>query len=224
MGASVSDEQSSRGIAASTREIAVIVLGVLIALAADSVWSNWQERARERGYLEALVADLDAVEERVEASLREDALNHERASATHQLLSGGELVLPDSTQALPGFGYSEFSPHVTTLDVLIETGDLALLRSSALRADLIDLRNQLQVTARWLDRTETQIWSAHRDRNLSLEVLGPATTHLSALRQSATLRAAYREAAIASENRLVALRTLRPSLQSTRRLLGELGF
>jgi hypothetical protein len=211
----------------AVREVLIIVLGVLIALGAESVWSSRQDRERERDHLAALAADLDETESRLNVAIRDDSVSSERARHMWRILSGLRDASPDSLWALGAINYSEYSPQLTALDVLIETGEIALVRSSEVRSGIVRLRAQVESTAKWLDRTETLVFTVVKDQALAVEELevGPdAWRDIAALRQSPQLRAAYNLQAVATRNRVAALRAVLPPLQTLRQRLRDLGY
>ena len=110
----MSAETTTRRLAA-VREISIIVLGVLIALGAESAWSSREDRARARDHLAALAADLDETASRLDLAIEEDGASRERARRMYGILSGFEDVPVDSLYSLSGVGYSEFS-----LEVMLE--------------------------------------------------------------------------------------------------------
>ena len=55
---------------ALTLELFVVVLGVLVALAADSFWEERTQRSREQAYLDAVVRDMAAARDTITAAMQ----------------------------------------------------------------------------------------------------------------------------------------------------------
>jgi hypothetical protein len=123
-------------------EFAVIVLGVLVALAADGWMSDRADRAAEREYLERLLADVEAdrAENRVVVEVHTRALE-----ASHRLLEVIEtgrlrsvapevlvpMVITASEQRSPDYGRA-------TYQEMLSSGRLGLIRSREVRLALAE--------------------------------------------------------------------------------------
>lgn len=115
-------------------EGAVIVVSILLAFAVDAWWDYRQERAREVAYLRELVVDL-------ENTLADNAAFSRRAEPGDQAIA--RLVQsyyeatppqPDSVAYwLSALKFWVTQPRLGTLQTLVSTGDLALIRSDSLR-------------------------------------------------------------------------------------------
>ena len=143
-------------------ELLVVVLGVLIALGADSWWNERTERQSARVYLEAISEDFAQAEfdlERSIASLRSQ-VDDIRAFVA---LADPSVPIPDST-ALPALGAEEgrFFPPTGMLDAVVATGDIKMVRRDV-RSVLI--REQAAITRRRenVDRFSDLIVDAVRD-------------------------------------------------------------
>lgn len=138
---------TAAGWRSAAREFAIIVTGVLVALAAQAWWSGRQERARETTYLRQLLADTRENEARVAGALHEDSLAGEAvASAYAALYSARPLPSSDSLVLLltnRTFSASEFQPVTGTYDALLSTGDLRLVRNDSLRGQLVAYASEL---------------------------------------------------------------------------------
>lgn len=120
-------------------EFVVVVAGILVALAVSSWAQQRQENKREQAYLRQLSADLGASEKDLAEAV--DLLQL-RAEATARVLHRfwrndlsvdaqivQDLALPRSTR--------RFRPVLGTAEALISSGDLNLIRSDPLRAQVI---------------------------------------------------------------------------------------
>lgn len=117
-------------------ELAVIVLGVLLALWADGWVAERRDRAVERSRVEALRDNLEATRERLQDAREEAASAREaltliaywedpaEAAERQDVISSGLLFGP------------AFTPEMNVYDDLKSSGDLALLRNGGLRQAL----------------------------------------------------------------------------------------
>jgi hypothetical protein len=137
------------------RELIVIVLGVLIALAVDAAWSYRQERMQEREHIEALIGDFEEDRARLsEVAARFDTI----AAAAEALTSLGPrregAPSADSLgrllrNAVRGDRFEPRSAARTDLEV---SGGLRVLRDARLRRELSTYTSELD---RIRNRTET---------------------------------------------------------------------
>ena len=139
-------------------QLALIVGGVLIALAVDSWWENRQERHEERAYLEQLLADLRETESRLETSIAGDGRTLDWVSWVTDRAFNGPLPPPDSLD-LPT-GYTQFRPLTGTSMALVQSGDIQLLRNDSIRFRLIAYTALINATETLLRHTETLIWNS----------------------------------------------------------------
>jgi len=121
-------------------ELTVIVLGVLIALFAESAWNDYQDRAKGRTYIGRL---SDEIKTNV------DRLSHDTAWSKMSCTSietalveiRSEENQQDSALALRHASYAAMYVNAeyqrVTYDDLIETGNLALISDASLREDIV---------------------------------------------------------------------------------------
>lgn len=127
-------------------EIAIVSLGVLIALWADQAVEARQEAARAVGYLERLQTDLrsdirslrfssDQARNRLEITRQVDAWLQDPDADPD----------PDSLVMKVHFAGVLFPPTISTftIDELKSTGDLRLLKNEALKRQVADYYNQI---------------------------------------------------------------------------------
>jgi hypothetical protein len=161
----------------------VIVLGVVIALAADRWITTVDDAGLAADYLARLEADLVAdsgeLAQKAEASI-------EAAAMTRQLLLWieGEPI-PDSVDAesallgmIVGSWYSPWVPTRTTWAELVATGNLRVLRDSEVREALGQYEELLQMATVW----ETDWRDASSAMQADLELYIPPLLRLDALR------------------------------------------
>jgi hypothetical protein len=145
----------------AAREFALIVAGVLTALAAQAWWEARQEREREAAYSVQLVADAQETERRLEAALASERLAEISTRWLAEALQSEGPLLEDSIRAwlTPPrwiFWYSDPRPVLGTVASLLQTGDLRLLRKDAVRRATSAYANEIngeQIEfSRWVEQ------------------------------------------------------------------------
>jgi len=123
-------------------EAGIIVFSILLAFAVDRWWEGYQEAKRRALLLEDLQAELVQNRDRLESvlarqRLRVDRLDRLLKEVTPEAVGLGD----DSIAALQNqvFYQINYSPAFGILDLLIQSGELTLLPSRALRARLAGL-------------------------------------------------------------------------------------
>jgi len=127
-------------------ELAIVALGVLLALWADQAMQARQETARATAYLERLRDDVradirsltfsrDQARRRLEITRQVDAWLHDPEAAPD----------PDSLVTSVHFAGVLFPPTISrfTIDELKSTGDLRLLKNQSLKRQVADYYNQI---------------------------------------------------------------------------------
>lgn len=141
-------EGLARGWRAALREFAIIVAGVLCALAAQSWWQAGEERRREQDYLRQLLADTRENERRLDAAIAVDSVAGASAGRLAGALFGGApLPAPDTLAAWfrgEAFASSDFQPLSGSYGALLMAGDLRLIRNDSLRALLVSYAATLE--------------------------------------------------------------------------------
>ena len=115
----------------------VIVVSILLAFAIDAWWDSSQERSKEIAYLEQLEDDL-------ENTLENNARFGSAAEATDRAVASlvqayyqAEPAPVDSVSAWWGrMGWAVVQPTLGTVEALVSTGDLTVIRDDELRAYL----------------------------------------------------------------------------------------
>lgn len=135
-------------------EFVVVVAGILVALAVSSWAQQRQENRREQAYLRQLSADLAASEKDLAEAT--DFLS-QRAQASARILHRfwrEDLTVDD--KLIDDFGMPRstrrYRPVLGTVEALTSTGDLNLIRSDALRAQIIA----------YLESMKTNLENIHR--------------------------------------------------------------
>ena len=139
-------------------ELAVIVAGVLIALAADSWWERRKERRQAEEYLHQLLNDFQQTERQLKNAIGGDTRKFESASRVIDRAYRGQFPSADSLE-LPT-GYDFFLPPTGTLTALVQGGDLRLLASDTLRFELVAYASLVDDIKTVLRHSETMIWNS----------------------------------------------------------------
>ena len=140
-------------------ELCVIVTGVLIALAGESLWETREEGKREMEYVLALGAEVQEGKRLAEEHITTIAAYVEKLQ-TFQAIVGSDRPAAES----PITGILSFSTIIPTgtLNALVSTGDVRLLRDSHLRAAVI--REQAKISS---DRWVIDRWGDRLTENMS---------------------------------------------------------
>lgn len=182
-------------------ELIVVVLGVGIALAADSWREDRELRARELAYLRAIEADTEKAAGILKAAYAENIEYAERIEESLALLhvievttdkDGQEqLVYPavngkgtgksedplSASEEAPWEGWevkfslAQFSVPTGTLQALIASGDLGLILSEELRATLVTEFSAINTYQSWIDQASAQALPSGMEATYEMEVL-----------------------------------------------------
>jgi hypothetical protein len=132
------------------REFVTVVVGVLVALAAQAWWEGREERQRESAYLHQLYEEALVNETRLTRLIAQDSAALQGASAALAALDGGD-ALPPVDSVAGWIGRAGVSGNFNMLDgtyrALIGTGDLRLIRNDSLRALIIGYSAALEAEA-----------------------------------------------------------------------------
>jgi hypothetical protein len=231
-------------------EFIVVVSGVLAALAMQSWYQARQDRDAERVYVEQLQSDLDASMLMLRTAIAEDSL---RAAANAWLLDAlhqSATTSPDSTEVWLRYRlgyYSDPRPVLGTVNTLIETGDIKLIRDAQLRSRIVAYASLMATDAEELSRHVTRLIGAsdverlqwERVRTDSLEIGGSSRSEVSGtysdddvarltnayartwpvLKGSSELRSAIAVRRIAFASRVFYLRRMMASTEELDRML-----
>jgi hypothetical protein len=158
-------------------ELIVVVLGVGIALAADSWREDRELRSRELAYLRAIETDMEKAASVLKAAYEEDSDYVEKIKASLALLQS-EAPLSASGQSewtgwKGSFSLAQFSIPLGTLQALIGSGDLGvgLVLSEELRATLITEYASINTYQAWVDLAFAQALPNSTEAAFAGEVL-----------------------------------------------------
>ena len=151
-------------------ELAIIVVGVLIALAADSWREGLRDRDREMAYLEGIRTDMVEAREVLDAAVAEDSVYREVAASNLAALTGGSW---DGRDARSFLNFQVASDNIPTggLKALVGSGDLALVQNEVLRAALIRAESDLAGTLGFVDEVTAQMEPNVRDILIAMTAL-----------------------------------------------------
>jgi hypothetical protein len=127
-------------------EFSVIVAGVLVALAADAAWEERDEALRLESYLAGIASDLSATRPGLDEAIARDSLVEESARLLGAAIN--RTTLPPSgelDQWARGLTRpSLFAPRTGTIQAMIQSGDLRLVRDPELHAAILDYLNAME--------------------------------------------------------------------------------
>jgi hypothetical protein len=127
-------------------EFAVIVLGVLVALALESYWEDRQERRLELEYLQRLVSDFHDDYLRIENARKATQVQHQHIENALEILDDGTRISPDDLLSVFMASRSVWSREIgATFQELFGTGQLRLVRNGELRNRLVDFYSYLSI-------------------------------------------------------------------------------
>jgi len=138
------------------QEFVVIVIGVFLALAAESWWSEREDRRLEREIREDMIAEFEANIRILEADLATNE-GARRRIATLDGLSGEALLALTDDRILgmfyPSVDWAGFDPEMGTVQALVESGNIVLVSDRDLRlrlarwAGLLEQRRRFNLQA-----------------------------------------------------------------------------
>ena len=121
-------------------ELVIVVLGVVIALAANGWFEDWREQQTESRYLDRISHELNAGHEGLKIFLERNNLSR---SATAQLLELLSAKEPDPADLVENFLYASQTGgtvaelrHDVTFNELVSTGTFDSISDPNLRAEI----------------------------------------------------------------------------------------
>ncbi len=122
------------------REVAFIVVGVLIALGADSWWSNRRDMRLGEAYLVQLLAEAEENESILRTAIAEDSTRAYAARGLFEGLHARTRVPADSIRTwmkADPLWYSDPRLLMGAANTLIETGDIGLIADTGVRRAIV---------------------------------------------------------------------------------------
>jgi hypothetical protein len=118
------------------QEFIVIVVGVFVALAAESWWSEREDRRIEREIREDMVAEFEANIRILETDLAENERARPRTALLEGLSTEALMALTDEQMtgiAYPSINWAGFDPAMGAVQALVESGNLAVVSDREMR-------------------------------------------------------------------------------------------
>ncbi len=132
-------------------ELVIVVVGVLIALAADSWREGRQDRARALSYVQALESELITARAELLDAVRETEAMADSAASFYRGLR--PLADGPDERGLGGLYWPELPVVPTaTIDALLLSGDINLLPDAGARSVLINERSAIEMQVATLER------------------------------------------------------------------------
>ena len=166
--------------------LAIIVLGVLLALWAEAAWAERGGRLREREVVSDLLAEFRGNEVLLRADIENNTRTKKAGADWADALLGATALPPDSVTALwlLSQDWARFDPISGVLLSLVDGGSLNLIQDDELR----------QALAGWEGRADEARFTS---QDMTVELAGLRTMVLS-IRPGAALTAGERAAVIYS--------------------------
>ena len=203
-------------------ELAIVFLGVLIALGVDAWWEDVQDRSQLNEYLVAVAADLGSLEETLDQVIdRRDRLQEDLAEMI--VLLASEEPISD-TLVFPGLYTSNPFLPIGTLDALFANANLEHLEPEV-RGELAKYRATVEWHRSNLDRQaellSTLVDAAIReaDRLGALDADPQSRPSVSALRRNRESLGIARAYYLRMDSGVRSLRGLRTSVRQLRSVL-----
>lgn len=176
-------------------EFAVIFVGVFVALAAESWWSEREERRFEREIREDMIVEFESNVRILDADIAENNEAGKRIGMLNDLPDDALFAIADtelSEQFVPYLMWAGFDPEMGSVQALVENGNVGTISDRELRlllarwAGLLEKRRRINLQAVDFQHRELlpiiarassdQVWSDSERREIRT-LLG----HLSAL-------------------------------------------
>lgn len=139
-------------------EFAVVMVGVLAALAVQSLYQGRSDRAKETAYLNQLRSELDVAVNQLQRAL---VIQRESERAAVELQRAILMRARPSEDSLATWAidlnyYSDPSASIGTARALLTTGDILLLRDARIRGAVVDIVESTEYA-----ESQLQIWQRY---------------------------------------------------------------
>jgi len=121
------------------QEFVVILIGVFLALAAESWWSEREDRRLEREIREDMIAEFETNIRILEADLATNEESRLRMATVDGLSDEALMALTEDRilgMFYPSVDWAGFDPEMGTVQALVESGNIVLVSDRALRLRL----------------------------------------------------------------------------------------
>ncbi len=203
-------------------QVILIALGVLLGLAGTAWWSERQDREREHLALGNALDVARLNERRLRQAIVEDSTSH---FVNRLIIRDLPCIPDDSIVTLMSLGswYSDGRPLISPFTALLQTGDLAHVRSAPLRAMLASYLGEMEARVHavnelngdWIQLGGTNAAATFRIPRLAPAALGAAERNDPALWKLVALRASLGSNMVANERIMLRFTTdLRKALEA----------
>ena len=140
-------------------EIALIMVGILLALQVQTWNEERKDRVFERDYVDRLIQDLQSDAETMRRAIQTGERKLKSLEAVNQALQDVSLVKENPNAAKPTLSYSYSRPslQVTTFQELSSTGALQLIKDEGLRFHVADHYRIVQEEFARLSNRQTRL-------------------------------------------------------------------
>ncbi len=153
-------------------ELFVIMTGVLLALWAEGWRESVAEAERAAGYLSRLEPELEQTAGMIQEMIEWDSIGLASADAFVVALRAERPISQDSLGSVYRLMMHNGRPTLPTLTAMLETGDLGLIQSDTIQAELRAVAEILDITRTVLDVTAETGWAVAGDMYAVVEPVG----------------------------------------------------
>lgn len=166
-----------RGAIHGIREVSFIVVGVLIALGANSWWENRREREKEGVNLSLLLAATRENQTRTATAIAFDSVSYEMAVEALQFVRTSSLPLTDTLDMVVwrALWYSDYHPLTGTYGALAASGDITSITNDALRAQIAEVSGEVAGAEQQMRNLDNVMSALGRTTILFFDAVGAAT-------------------------------------------------
>lgn len=134
-------------------EVLIVVVGILIGLQVDDWNQHRKDRAEEIVYLDRLLRDVESSLDIQRASIENASSRHENTRLLVSVIDAGDLgdMTNDefSDRLSNAWGFPAMTLMTATMDELVATGNITLLRSTRLREEIGQVLEQYENMERY---------------------------------------------------------------------------
>lgn len=156
-------------------EIVLVVIGILIALQVNTWNMARQDRKMETKYLAGLRADLQVDLVNLEAFIADRG---SKASSAMLLLKMQDPMTREEVQVMDSviwrvFAWRKFVPSTKTLDELIGSGSLSLIKNDSIKATMLDVAQKYSDIAVYIEHMRREYDYYLYDRSAAMREMMP---------------------------------------------------
>ncbi|MFK5951217.1 MAG: hypothetical protein QM500_20875 [Methylococcales bacterium] len=129
-------------------EFLIVVVGVVVALSADTWWNDQKQLSQELAYIEQLLKDSIENRSQIRTAISQEEMQLKaKTNILNHLIAKQELSFDRAQELLlsrrGAFYYSDPRLIDGTLSSLIQSGDIAIINDISLRTNLMSYLNKL---------------------------------------------------------------------------------